>query len=121
MDTIMQSLKISAVAAAFALMASGAFAAPAAFKAEATLATPVSAPVEAVISGVTWKCDGDRCVGEAERHSSLDNPVRECKKVAAQVGPLAGYVTRGRELTGGGLKACNSVAAKAGDAAMAQK
>jgi hypothetical protein len=122
----MQTLKISAVAAAFALLASGAFAAPSvatsAYRGEAKLATPVSAPSETVISGVTWKCDGDTCVGAAERHTTLDNPVRECKKVAAQMGPLAGYVTRGREVTGGNLKACNTAAAaKAGDSAVAQK
>lgn len=117
----MQTLKISALTAALALMASGAFAAaPGPFKGEATLAAPVSAPTEAVISGVTWKCDGDKCVGAAERYSSLDNPVRECKKVVAQVGPLSAYTTRGRELTPGNLKACNLAAAKAGDVAAAK-
>jgi hypothetical protein len=119
----MQSLKIFGAAAAFAVIASSsAFAAPGAFRAEATLAAPVSAPSEAVISGVTWKCEGDKCVGAAERYSSLDNPVRECRKVAAVVGPLAGYTTRGRVMTKGNVNACNSVAAaKAGDSAVAQK
>lgn len=119
----MQSLKIFGAAAVFAVIASSsAVAAPAAFHAEATLAAPVSAPREAVISGVTWKCDGDKCVGAAERHASLDNPVRECRKVAAVVGPLAGYVTRGRVLSKGNVNACNTAAAaRAGESAVAQK
>ncbi|HEY8571621.1 CC_3452 family protein [Phenylobacterium sp.] len=116
-------MKIFGAAAALALLASSsAYAAPAAFRAQATLAAPVAQPTQAVISGVTWTCEADKCVGAAEHRTSLDNPVRECKKVAAQVGPLASYVTRGREVTGGNLRVCNSAAAaKAGDSALAQK
>ena len=118
----MQTLKISALAAAFAMLASGASAAPGPFHGEATLAAPVSAPTEAVVSGVTWKCEGDRCVGSAERYTSLDNSMRECKKVAAAIGPLASYAARGREVTGGSLRVCNTAAAaKAGESAAAQK
>src|SRR3712207_2346167 len=115
----MQSFSMSAAAAAFALLASApAFAEPAVsapYRAEATLATPVSAPSETVVAGVTWRCDGDRCAAAAERRTTLDNPVRECRKVAAAVGPLAAYTTRGRELSEINLKVCNVAAAKQAD------
>jgi hypothetical protein len=39
-----------------------------------------------------------------------------------EVGPLAAYVTRGREVAGGNLKVCNTAAApQAGAALAAQK
>ncbi|MCC7268762.1 MAG: hypothetical protein IT546_15690 [Caulobacteraceae bacterium] len=51
--------------------------------------------------------------------------VKECRKTAAVIGPVKGYTTRGRDLTKGDLRACNTGAAelaKAGEAtAAAQK
>ena len=120
----MQSLRIIGAACAFALTAAGgAYAQQAAFHGEARLAAPVAAPVTANVNGVTWTCTGDSCTGEAARYSSLDNPVRECKRVAAALGQLTAYQARGREVSGGSLKVCNSEAtAKAGgSAALAAK
>lgn len=119
----MQTLKILGTAAAFSLLASGAaLAQSAAFHAEAKLATPVSAPAEATISGVKWTCTADSCVGAADRYASLDNPVKECRKVAAELGPFVAYSSRGRVMSAGNVKACNTaVAAKAGGAVTAQK
>jgi len=118
----MQSAMLSGAAAALALLA---FAEPptqAPFRGVATLATPISAPTNAVVAGVTWRCEADTCIGTAARRSTLDNPVRECRKVAAAVGPLAGYTTRGRELSKLNLNACNVAAAKAaGESLVAQK
>ena len=114
----MQNLRILGAAGALALLASGgAFAQQSAFHGQAKLATPVSAPSKTTVNGVTWACEGDTCTGEAAHYSTLDNPVRECKRVAASLGALTAYAARGREVTGGGLKACNSEAsAKAGAA-----
>jgi hypothetical protein len=122
----MQSAMLSGAAAALALLACApAFAEPptqAPFRGVATLATPISAPTNAVVAGVTWRCEADTCIGTAARRSTLDNPVRECRKVAAAVGPLAGYTTRGRELSKLNLNACNVAAAKAaGESLVAQK
>ncbi|WP_257816491.1 hypothetical protein [Phenylobacterium sp. J367] len=36
--------------------------------------------------------------------------MRECKKVAAVIGPVASYKSRGRDLTIGQLRACNKAA-----------
>lgn len=113
----MHNPRILWAAAAGAVLVSGAaFAQPAAFRAEATLAAPVSAVTESVVSGVNWRCEGDKCIGVAERHSSLDSPVKECRKVAAAVGQLTAYQTRGRVLSKGSVGACNAVVADKGGA-----
>jgi hypothetical protein len=111
-----------AIAAAAVFASGAAFASPSVFNGQATLAKAASAPVDATVSGVAWHCEGDKCVGSAERYSSLDNPVKECRKVAEAVGPLAAYSRRGLALSKGALAACNANAqAKGGPAETAQK
>lgn len=97
---------VGVIAAAAAFMSGAAFAQSAGHSADATLASP-SAPREAVIEGVAWRCDGDECRGAAERKGNLDGVVRECKKVVAVIGPVASYRSGGRELSDGQLRACN--------------
>jgi hypothetical protein len=104
----MQSFRMLGAMAAGAVFVSGAaFAQAPGFKGEARLLAPASAPHEEVISGVAWRCDGDQCVGAAQRKANLDGLVRECKKVVAVIGPVASYKSGGRELTDGQLRACN--------------
>ena len=110
----MQMRSLAAAAAAL-FIAAPAFAATTSFHSEAKLANAAGAPASATISETAWRCDAGACVGETA-HRSLDNPVRECRKVAAVLGPLAAYETRGIKLDGGDLKACNVAAAKGGDA-----
>lgn len=81
--------------------------------ARAQLATPVAAPGGAVIDGVSWRCEGQTCAGAGERRGGLDSLMKECRKVSAVLGPLAAYESRGRQMTPGNLKACNSTAASA--------
>jgi hypothetical protein len=110
----MQKILFSAMAAA-AVLASGAASAagsPVPFRAQATLATP--ADRGAVVAGVTWKCEGVTCSAFAERHSTLDSQVKECRKVASALGPLASYRSRGREMSPGNLNVCNRAAASSG-------
>ncbi|MET0273785.1 MAG: hypothetical protein ABW360_12430 [Phenylobacterium sp.] len=77
---------------------------------------------DTVVDGVNWRCEGDQCIGTAERHSTLDSPIKECRKVAAVIGPVTDYRTRGRVLTKGTLGVCNTaVADKGGVAQTAQK
>lgn len=118
----MQHFNLMGVIAAGAVLVAGAASAqPAAFRAEAKLVTPVSAPATMTVSGVNWSCTGDTCVGTAD-HASLDNPVKECRKAAAALGSFNAYTTHGRELSAGTVKACNTaVAAKGGAGETAQK
>ncbi|MBI1196440.1 MAG: hypothetical protein GC203_01100 [Phenylobacterium sp.] len=104
----MQISKWLGAGAAMAVFVSGAaLAQTAGYRGEATLATPGAAPREAVIAGVTWRCDGDECAGSAVRKGNLDGLVRECRKVAAVVGPISRYKSGPRELSDSQLRACN--------------
>jgi hypothetical protein len=85
-------------------------AATAAYRAEATLATPVPAATEKDVDGVTWRCEGNKCFGKADKRASLDSYMKECRKVAAGLGKLTRFYSRGREMHGSDLKSCNSAA-----------
>ncbi|WP_309645838.1 CC_3452 family protein [Phenylobacterium sp.] len=87
-------------------------AAAAGFRAEAKLAAPVASVSTTVVEGVAWTCDGDACVGVAEKRAGLDSLMKECRKVAVAVGPLASYTSRGRTLSPGNLSVCNRLAAQ---------
>ncbi|HEY8617079.1 CC_3452 family protein [Phenylobacterium sp.] len=104
----MQKFSVLGAIAAMATMASGAAYAQSA-SSEARLTSPVTAPQEAVIAGVAWRCEGDACLGAGHK-ANVDGLVRECKKVVAVVGPVASYKSRGRDLTIGQLRACNKAA-----------
>jgi hypothetical protein len=78
----------------------------------AKLAAPASTPLTAVVEGVTWTCQGDTCTGTAERRGGLDSLMKECRKVSAAVGPLAGYVSRGRAMSDRNVATCNRLAAE---------
>lgn len=107
----MQSFRMLGAIAAGAVFVSGAaYAQTAGYQGEARLSEPAAAPREAVIAGVAWRCDGDRCQGAAERKTNLDGLVRECKKVVAVVGPVASYRSGARELSDGQVRACNKAA-----------
>ena len=115
----MRSFFAAAATVGSLLIAGNAFAAVGAFHAEAKLAG-APATTSATIADANWSCQGDTCVGQADRRGSLDGPVRECKKVVAVLGPVAAYTTGGLKLQDGDLKACNTAANK-GSAATAAK
>ncbi|PZQ63602.1 MAG: hypothetical protein DI570_08375 [Phenylobacterium zucineum] len=104
---------VQAIAVATAVFASGAaFAQTAGFRGEATLKSAATAPQEAVIAGVPWRCDGEACAGSAARKGNLDGLVRECRKVVSVIGPVSSYRSGGRELSDGQLRACNKASAQ---------
>jgi hypothetical protein len=106
------TLMFSAVCAlGLGLGAAPAVAAGSAYHAEATLATAVSSATEKDVGGVKWTCEGAKCVGKADRYDSLDSYMKECRKVSAGLGKLTRFYSRGREMTGGDLKSCNTAAA----------
>lgn len=104
----MQLKMISAALISLSLMSAGpAFAQT--FTGTAKLATPVAAASTTTIGSADWRCDGDTCLGTADR-IGLDSFMKECRKVAAAVGPLSAYSSRGRIMTPGNLKTCNKLA-----------
>lgn len=115
----MRSFFAAAATVGSLLIAGNAFAAVGPYHAEAKLAG-APATATATIADANWTCQGDTCVGEAIHRGSLDGPVRECKKVAAVLGPVAAYTTGGLKLQDGDLKVCNTAANK-GSASTAAK
>jgi hypothetical protein len=93
--------------------AAGAASAAGPYQAEATLATAVQSATDKNVDGVTWRCEGDKCVGKAERRDSLDSYMKECRKVAAALGKLTRFYSRGREMSARDLNNCNRAAPQA--------
>ena len=85
------TLKLSVVCAmglgASAMVPAAAAAAAGPYQAEATLATAVQSATDKDVDGVTWRCEGDKCVGKAERRT------------------LAGLLYEGMPQGGGGVSA----------------
>lgn len=108
----MQSLKLTGLLVAAVMASSSAVAAPSVPRAEARLATPAAATVEKDVGGIHWTCTDANCVGVAIGRPGLDSVMKECRKVAAALGPLASYESRGRAFTPGNLGVCNKLAAK---------
>jgi hypothetical protein len=108
----MQNFRCAGVLAALAVGASMTTFVPAmaqapAYTGEARLVTPAVSPMSQTIAGVDWRCEGEQCQGTAARKGNLDGVVRECKRVAAVIGPVASYRSGGRALTDGQIRACN--------------
>lgn len=97
-------------ASAFVPAAMAASAGP--YQAEATLATAVQSATDKDVDGVAWRCEGDKCVGKAERRNSLDSYMKECRKVSAALGKLTRFSSRGREMSSPDLENCNRAAAR---------
>ena len=112
---------LMSVAAVLMCASASSMAAAPPFAGEATLAKAVAAPAEVQVDGVTWRCEGVKCIGRAERRSTLDSQVKECRKVAAALGELTGYTSRGREMTKGSVDTCNRLAASDKDGMVANK
>ena len=85
---------------------------PGPYRGEATLAAAVQSAGDKEVDGVNWRCEGDKCVGTADRRSSLDSYMKECRKVAAALGKLTRFYSRGREMSPRDLDNCNRAAAQ---------
>lgn len=106
----MQSFRMMGAIAAAAFVSGAAYAQPsgtAELDGQATLAEPAAAAREAVVGGVAWRCEGAECAGRGTPRAANAGLVAECKKVAAVIGPVASYRSRGHELTSGQIRACN--------------
>ncbi len=102
----------SAVAVCTLAMSNLVSAAAPAYVAQATLVTPVAAPSETDVGGVTWRCEGDQCEGKGVR-ASMDSYMKECRKVAEALGELSSYTSRGRTMSKRDVQNCNRLAGKA--------
>ena len=73
----------------------------------AALSEPVADGTEIIANRAIWTCEGDVCVAELSRKTPS---VRSCKKVAKEIGQLAGFSSENGELTAEELDECNTAA-----------
>jgi hypothetical protein len=96
-------IQMLALAAALSMAAGSAFAED---TAQATLKTPVSAPVHAIAGGATWLCEGTSCVTTSETIGDTLS-VWSCKTLVQTVGPVTSYSLGGKSLTPAQVDRCN--------------
>lgn len=77
------------------------------YQAEALLERALPASTDTEIDGINWRCTGDKCVGTPVGRKSPGSRMDECRKVAAALGKLASFSSRGKELTKRDLDSCN--------------
>jgi hypothetical protein len=92
------------------LLETGIVAAAEAPVAEASLQRALPASTSTEIDGINWQCSGDKCVGTAVRRGARGSRMDECRKVAATLGKLASFSSRGKPLNERDLENCNRVA-----------
>jgi hypothetical protein len=114
----MTSAKLVAAATAGAFLFA-AHASAAVYRSEAKLAAPAAQPATAALADAGWRCEGAACVAERTQ-PSLDNPMKQCRKVAAALGSVTAFESEGLKFDAGDLKSCNR-AAKDGGASTAGK
>jgi hypothetical protein len=78
------------------------------YQAAAALERALPGSTDTEIDGVNWHCTADKCVGTmVSRRSVTGSRMEECRKVAAALGKLASFSSRGKELTKRDLDNCN--------------
>lgn len=78
------------------------------YQAAASLERALPGATDTEIDGINWHCTGDKCVGTMVGRSSVTGSrMEECRKVAAAIGRLASFSSRGKELSKRDLDNCN--------------
>jgi hypothetical protein len=78
------------------------------YQAAASLERALPGTTDTEIDGVNWHCTGDKCVGKlVDRRAVTGSRMEECRKVAALLGRLSSFASRGRELNKRDLDTCN--------------
>jgi len=77
------------------------------YQALASLERAVPATTDTEIDGVNWRCTGDKCVATPVGGKSPGSGMPECKKMAAALGRVASFSSRGKELSKRDLDSCN--------------
>lgn len=69
----------------------------------ASLVTPLLQPKQEIVSGVLWKCDGERCAAASDG----SRPLLVCQRVAKAFGQVARFSTPAGELSSDDISRCN--------------
>jgi hypothetical protein len=77
------------------------------YQAAASLERALPASTDTEIDGINWRCTGDKCIGTPVGRRPSGSRMDECRKVAAALGRLSSFATRGKELSKRDLDNCN--------------
>jgi hypothetical protein len=76
----------------------------------AQLVRPVPTRTNTDIDGIMWACTGDQCVGTPVGRKKGGSRMDECRKVAAVLGKVVSFSSRGKPLDKEDLESCNRAA-----------
>jgi hypothetical protein len=79
---------------------------------KAVLMKAATAPVEVVIDGRIWRCEGSECVANPNDGADQQRIGTECHRAAFQLGKFSAYQTGAKALSDTELAACNARIAK---------
>ena len=74
----------------------------------AVLATPATKPIERVIDGRIWRCDGAVCGAQPTAQADAQRIASECRHAAVHLGAFLAYQTGSKSLTSAQLTDCNA-------------
>ena len=74
------------------------------------LASPLATPVDPVLDGRIWHCDGADCRSASFATVSGRSLVRQCENLARKVGVVESYRVGSETLAAADLALCNAVA-----------
>jgi len=76
-------------------------------RAEALLERALPATTDTEIDGLSWRCTGDKCVATPVAGRKTGSGLDQCKKLAATMGKVASFASRGKEISKRDLDNCN--------------
>jgi hypothetical protein len=77
------------------------------YQAAASLERALPGATDTEIDGINWRCTGAKCVGTPVGRTSIGSRMEECRKVAAALGRLSSFSSRGKDLNKRDLDNCN--------------
>jgi hypothetical protein len=77
------------------------------YQAAASLERALPGATDTEIDGINWRCTGATCVGTPVGRRASGSRIDECRKVAAALGRLSSFSSRGKDLTKRDLDNCN--------------
>lgn len=78
------------------------------YQAAASLERALPGSTDTEIDGINWHCSGNKCVGKPVGRKAVGGSrMDECRKVAALLGRLSSFASRGKELNKRDLDNCN--------------
>ena len=78
----------------------------------ARLVTPLASPVDELMDGRFWRCEGATCQVASASTAHVQSVARECESASHALGAFESYQTGAKALEGDELARCNARARK---------